>query len=367
MGALQERITTTKKGSVTSVQAIYVPADDLSDPAPAACFAHLDATTVLDRGIASLGIYPAVDPLESSSSLMNQEYIGKAHFSTARAVQRTLLAYKSLQDIIAILGMDELSEEDTLTVYRARKLQRFLSQPFEVAQVFTGYPGVFVSLKDTIRGFNDILAGKYDNLPEAAFYMVGTIEQVIAKAGELAGKKVETKADKTGKDANLQKKQEDIKKNIEKFQKHPEASKLFAKAFPNGVNDAVLAEIAAEGDEKTPFSQERFNHEILEMGESAYAEQCVEVLKNASNTLSLMGVGKGGKATEVKPRETALSPGFDLPSLQTLSKDWGRWLEFFTASGGVPTQTAIESHMQENIRKMAEEEERDKKAFDEMK
>jgi ATP synthase F1 beta subunit len=186
MGALQERITTTKNGSITSVQAVYVPADDLSDPAPATTFNHLDATTVLDRSIAALGIYPAVDPLESKSSLMDASLIGKQHFKTARSVEQCLLAYKSLQDIIAILGMDELSEADSITVYRARKVQRFLSQPFQVAEVFTGYPGVFVDLKDTIKGFREIMAGKYDHLPEQAFYMVGTIEDVVRKAEQIA-------------------------------------------------------------------------------------------------------------------------------------------------------------------------------------
>jgi ATP synthase F1 beta subunit len=186
MGTLQERITTTKKGSITSVQAVYVPADDLSDPAPATTFNHLDATTVLDRSIAALGIYPAVDPLESKSSLMDPSLIGKQHFKTARAVEQCLLAYKSLQDIIAILGMDELSEEDSITVYRARKVQRFLSQPFQVAEIFTGYPGVFVDLKDTIKGFREIMAGKFDHFPEQAFYMVGTIEDVAKKAEVIA-------------------------------------------------------------------------------------------------------------------------------------------------------------------------------------
>jgi len=196
MGALQERITTTQKGSITSVQAIYVPADDLSDPAPATTFSHLDATTVLDRGIAALGIYPAVDPLESNSSLMDASYISRQHFETARAVEKTLLAYKSLQDIIAILGMDELSEEDSITVYRARKVQKFLSQPFQVAEVFTGTEGVFVDLKDTIRGFAEIVSGKYDHLPEPAFYMVGNIEDVIKKAERLAAEVSAAKDDK---------------------------------------------------------------------------------------------------------------------------------------------------------------------------
>ncbi|HYL33647.1 MAG TPA: F0F1 ATP synthase subunit beta [Stellaceae bacterium] len=186
MGALQERITTTKKGSITSVQAIYVPADDLTDPAPATSFAHLDATTVLSRQIAELGIYPAVDPLDSTSRMLDPRVVGEDHYKVARDVQRVLQTYKSLQDIIAILGMDELSEADKLTVARARKIQRFLSQPFHVAEVFTGTPGVFVKLEDTIKGFKGIVAGEYDDLPESAFYMVGTIEEAVAKAKKMA-------------------------------------------------------------------------------------------------------------------------------------------------------------------------------------
>ncbi|NQV22362.1 MAG: F0F1 ATP synthase subunit beta, partial [Rhodospirillales bacterium] len=186
MGNLQERITSTHKGSITSVQAIYVPADDLTDPAPATSFAHLDATTVLSRQIAELGIYPAVDPLDSTSRMLDPRIIGEEHYNTAREVQRVLQTYKSLQDIIAILGMDELSEEDKLTVMRARKIQRFLSQPFHVAEVFTGSPGVLVSLEDTIKGFKGILQGDYDDLPEAAFYLVGTIEDAIEKAKQMA-------------------------------------------------------------------------------------------------------------------------------------------------------------------------------------
>jgi len=182
MGALQERITSTKKGSITSVQAIYVPADDLTDPAPATSFAHLDATTVLSRQIAELGIYPAVDPLDSTSRSLDPRVVGEEHYVVAREVQRILQTYKSLQDIIAILGMDELSEEDKLTVARARKIQRFLSQPFHVAEVFTGFPGVFVSVADTIRSFKAIVAGEHDDLPESAFYMVGTIEDAVKKA-----------------------------------------------------------------------------------------------------------------------------------------------------------------------------------------
>ncbi len=185
MGALQERITSTKKGSITSVQAIYVPADDLTDPAPATSFAHLDATTVLSRQIAELGIYPAVDPLDSTSRALDPRIVGEEHYNTAREVQRILQTYKSLQDIIAILGMDELSEEDKLVVARARKIQRFLSQPFHVAEVFTGFPGVFVPVADTIRSFKAIVSGEYDHLPEAAFYMVGTIEDAVKKAETL--------------------------------------------------------------------------------------------------------------------------------------------------------------------------------------
>ncbi len=186
MGALQERITSTNKGSITSVQAIYVPADDLTDPAPATSFAHLDATTVLSRAISELGIYPAVDPLDSTSRVLEPRTVGQEHYETARAVQEILQRYKSLQDIIAILGMDELSEEDKLTVSRARKIQRFLSQPFHVAEVFTGIPGKFVQVEDTVRSFKAVVDGEYDHLPEAAFYMVGGIEEAVEKAQRLA-------------------------------------------------------------------------------------------------------------------------------------------------------------------------------------
>jgi F-type H+-transporting ATPase subunit beta len=186
MGALQERITSTNKGSITSVQAIYVPADDLTDPAPATSFAHLDATTVLSRAISELGIYPAVDPLDSTSRILDARVVGQEHYDTARQVQRVLQEYRALQDIIAILGMDELSEDQKLTVARARKIQRFFSQPFFVAQVFTGTPGEFVPVEETVRGFKGIVNGDYDHLPEAAFYMVGTIDQAVAKAKKLA-------------------------------------------------------------------------------------------------------------------------------------------------------------------------------------
>jgi F-type H+-transporting ATPase subunit beta len=186
MGTMQERITTTTKGSITSVQAVYVPADDLTDPAPASTFAHLDATTVLNRSIAEKGIYPAVDPLDSTSRMLDARIIGEEHYNVARQVQQTLQRYKALQDIIAILGMDELSEEDKLTVARARKIERFLSQPFFVAEVFTGSPGKLVALEDTIKGFKGLVEGEYDHLPEAAFYMVGNIQEAIEKAQRLA-------------------------------------------------------------------------------------------------------------------------------------------------------------------------------------
>jgi F-type H+-transporting ATPase subunit beta len=186
MGALQERITSTKKGSITSVQAIYVPADDLTDPAPATTFAHLDATTVLSRQISELGIYPAVDPLDSTSRILDPQVVGAEHYGVARKVQGILQRYKELQDIIAILGMDELSEDDKRTVARARKIQRFLSQPFHVAEVFTGTPGQYVRLQDTIKGFKEIAEGKHDDLPEGAFLYVGTIEQAVEKAKKMA-------------------------------------------------------------------------------------------------------------------------------------------------------------------------------------
>jgi len=189
MGSMQERITTTKKGSITSVQAIYVPADDLTDPAPATTFAHLDATTVLSRSVAERGIYPAVDPLDSTSRIMDPNVIGHEHYDIARGVQKILQDYKSLQDIIAILGMDELSEEDKLKVARARKIERFLSQPFQVAEVFTSNPGKLVPISETISGFQEILAGKFDHLPEVAFYMVGNVDEVVAKADRLAAER----------------------------------------------------------------------------------------------------------------------------------------------------------------------------------
>jgi F-type H+-transporting ATPase subunit beta len=187
MGVLQERITSTNEGSITSIQAVYVPADDLTDPAPATTFAHLDATTVLSRGLASKGIYPAVDPLDSTSTMLQPEIVGDLHYDTAQRIKQTLQRYKELQDIIAILGLDELSEEDRNTVARARKVERFLSQPFFVAEVFTGSPGKYVTLTDAITGFNDVLDGKYDDLPEQAFYLVGDMNEAIGKAEKMKG------------------------------------------------------------------------------------------------------------------------------------------------------------------------------------
>lgn len=188
MGKLQERITSTNKGSITSVQAVYVPADDLTDPAPASVFAHLDATTVLNRSIAEKGIYPAVDPLDSTSRMLDPQIVGEEHYEVARGVQQILQKYKDLQDIIAILGMDELSEDDKLVVERARKVERYLSQPFHVAEVFTGSPGVYVTLEETIKGFQGLLAGEFDDLPEAAFYMVGSMDEAVAKAEKMKEK-----------------------------------------------------------------------------------------------------------------------------------------------------------------------------------
>ncbi len=243
LGALQERITTTTKGSITSVQAIYVPADDLTDPAPATTFAHLDATTVLSRGIAELGIYPAVDPLDSSSRMLDPFIVGEEHYNVAREVQRVLQNYKSLQDIIAILGMDELSEADRLVVQRARRIQKFLSQPFQVAEVFTGYEGRLVPIKDTIQAFKEILAGEHDDLPEQAFYMVGDIKEVQSKARTMAG--TEVKQDETKKkganDANF--KEEDV-------------SEESLKAFATTVYSMFEEQCAEEIKEVAEFPEE---------------------------------------------------------------------------------------------------------------
>jgi len=252
MGQLQERITSTKKGSITSVQAIYVPADDLTDPAPATTFAHLDATTVLSRAISELGIYPAVDPLDSTSRMMSADILGQEHYDVARSVQKTLQDYKSLQDIIAILGMDEFSEEDKATVYRARKIQKFLSQPFTVAEVFTGFQGKFVAVKDTVSGFKGILDGKYDHLPEAAFYMVGDINEVVAKAAKLAA------------DLEAQKSKDDVKDDKKRGsgesggKKEVDSASLtdfvnFTREVIGALRDEQIANAPAKKDEITGY------------------------------------------------------------------------------------------------------------------
>jgi vacuolar-type H+-ATPase catalytic subunit A/Vma1 len=284
MGALQERITTTKRGSITSVQAIYVPADDLSDPAPATTFSHLDATTVLDRGIASLGIYPAVDPLESNSALMDPAYITKSHFDTARSVEKTLLAYKSLQDIIAILGMDELSEEDAITVYRARKIQKFLSQPFQVAEVFTGTKGVFVDLKDTIKGFHDIVQGKYDHLPEPAFYMVGNINDVIAKAERLAAEVAASKGTSVDKDAKKDDKKE---------------SKT---AAPTG---RVFIDAKAAADK----------------------------IKSIADQAKDKDTKRAAQIKAAKANQSGIGPGWSFPSESEIKAKWDKWDKQFATQG----------------------------------
>jgi len=234
LGALQERITSTKTGSITSVQAVYVPADDLTDPAPATTFAHLDATTVLSRGIAELGIYPAVDPLDSSSRMLDPLIVGKEHYRVARRVQELLQDYKALQDIIAILGLDELSEEDRLTVARARKIQKFMSQPFQVAEVFTGYEGKFVALKDTISGFKRICDGEFDKLPETAFYMVGPVEEVQKKAEQLLAQVAAEKEKESARGQEKKAIRQDDAALIEKLKSKPRLQKPVAKMQEKG-------------------------------------------------------------------------------------------------------------------------------------
>jgi len=235
LGALQERITSTTNGSITSIQAVYVPADDLTDPAPATTFAHLDATTVLSRGIAELGIYPAVDPLDSSSRMLDPLIVGEDHYQVARRVQELLQDYKALQDIIAILGLDELSEEDRLTVARARKIQKFMSQPFEVAEVFTGYKGKFVPLKDTISGFKRICDGELDKLPEQAFYMVGPVEEVNKKAEELMAQVAKEKEREAAKGAAKQAVRQDDAALIAKLKDRPRYAKALSKFQSKGI------------------------------------------------------------------------------------------------------------------------------------
>jgi len=276
----------------------------------------LDATTVLDRSIAALGIYPAVDPLESSSSLMDESYIGKNHFQTARAVERCLLAYKSLQDIIAILGMDELSEEDTVTVYRARKVQRFLSQPFRVAEIFTGFPGEFVPLKETIKGFAAIMSGKYDHITESAFYMVGTIEQVIAKAEREAAK---------------------LKKPEEKKEKKEEKA-----------TDKTAAAPAAE------YSAEDFVAAVKKQGESARDAEFKKLQK----------IRDGRTKLKTVKRATRLFPGWSFPQESKIKSKWERWATLYEEQKNF--LPLINTHFEESIRKSKEKDEADRQAFEAM-
>jgi len=297
MAALQERITSTKNGSITSVQAIYVPADDLSDPAPATTFSHLDATTVLDRSIAALGIYPAVDPLESKSSLMDENILGKSHFRVARAVEQTLLSYKQLQDIIAILGMDELSEDDRLTVYRARKVQKFLSQPFQVAEIFTGKKGEFVPLADTIRGFRDIVNGKYDHFPEQAFYMVGNIDTVVAKAEEIAKEVAKSKA------LRGEVPEEDKKKGAKK-----------------GETVAVKRD-AKNPETMMPVPRPKTTVEQVRAMVKSLAEECQKEDLEYANELANAPVDPNDEDT--------LRVGWNFPKKEQINKDWANWNNLF--------------------------------------
>jgi F-type H+-transporting ATPase subunit beta len=279
MGSMQERITTTKKGSITSVQAVYVPADDLTDPAPATTFAHLDATTVLSRPIAELGIYPAVDPLDSTSRMLTPEIVGREHYDIARQVQKVLQAYKNLQDIIAILGMDELSEDDKLTVYRARKIQRFLSQPFQVAEVFTNMKGKLVELKDTLSGFKGILDGKYDHLPENAFYLVGPIHEAEEKAVKLQaefGKTSGKKSVKAGERFAY-----DLAESTEKIQKT--ATRLFEKAIKNTHGKHKDARIAKRKKELDEWLATYKQHAAALVAEYKRAEQAFTERVEAEN------------------------------------------------------------------------------------
>jgi len=291
------------------VQAVYVPADDLSDPAPATTFNHLDATTVLDRSIAALGIYPAVDPLESKSSLMDATLIGKQHFKTARAVEQCLLSYKSLQDIIAILGMDELSEEDSITVYRARKVQRFLSQPFAVAEVFTGYAGVFVDLKDNIRGFREIMAGKYDHLPEQAFYMVGTIEDVVKKAETIAADVARSRAS-SGADKKEEKKD---------------------------------AKQTAAANEKKAADSITIMAKLQKMADGAKAEQ----LKRAA------------EISAKDKNDGELRPGWAFPKKDQIEKKWASWQKVFDEQSK-DVESLFKNHFEESVRALKEAAEAEK-------
>jgi len=326
MAALQERITSTKKGSITSVQAIYVPADDLSDPAPATTFSHLDATTVLDRSIASLGIYPAVDPLESKSSLMDEHILGRMHFRVARAVEQTLLSYKQLQDIIAILGMDELSEDDRLTVYRARKVQKFLSQPFQVAEVFTGKKGEFVPLADTIRGFRDIVTGKYDHLPEQAFYMVGDIKSVQAKAEEIAKEVARSKALRG--DA-----QEDTTKKAKKGEE-----KVVKKDMTNPINMMPCP--------RPTESSEDIRRLLKELVEKCEAKDLAYAAKLKSTTT---------------PGE--LSVGWKFPKEEALKQTYSEWRTLFDQQTNL--EGLFSSHFASMEKDLQEQKEREKREMEE--
>jgi vacuolar-type H+-ATPase catalytic subunit A/Vma1 len=313
MAALQERITTTKNGSITSVQAIYVPADDLSDPAPATTFNHLDATTVLDRAIAANGIYPAVDPLESTSSLMDETYIGRLHFRVARSVEQCLLSYKQLQDIIAILGMDELSEEDRLTVYRARKIQRFLSQPFQVAEVFTGTPGQFVPLHETIKGFRDIVAGKYDHIPENAFYMVGNIDTVLVKAEKIAEEVARNKARTGGEEKTEKKTGKSDEKKVASNTNKLSPDFLFREPRPSLTNDQIREKLRA----------------LATKGKGRYLSRA-EAFKN-----------------QKRLSETGLAPGWNFPSVEEINKRFDDWEKLFNEKPDVLAN--IKAHFEESV------------------
>jgi len=313
MAALQERITTTKNGSITSVQAIYVPADDLSDPAPATVFNHLDATTVLDRAIAANGIYPAVDPLESSSSLMDENYIGRMHFRVARSVEQCLLSYKQLQDIIAILGMDELSEEDRLTVYRARKVQRFLSQPFQVAEVFTGTKGQFVTLADTIRGFRDIVSGKYDHIPEQAFYMVGNIDTVLVKADHIAAEVARNKG-----------RQQEVE--------DPKAAKGGAKTSGSS-RSSKEALIRRDMPAATPERMRERVAELADRGRDRYLSRAEAFRKSA-------------------PADGSIAPGWNFPKEDFISKRFADWRARWEQEGDL--LTSISAHFDRSRIRLAE-------------
>jgi len=324
MAALQERITSTDRGSITSVQAIYVPADDLSDPAPATTFNHLDATTVLDRGIASLGIYPAVDPLESKSSLMDESIIGKRHFRVARSVEQILLQYRSLQDIISILGMEELTDEDRLTVYRARKIQRFLSQPFQVAEPFTGKKGEFVELEETITGFRDIVAGKYDTLPEQAFYMVGNIDTVIAK-GEVIAAEI----------ARAKERQGDQDDGAKDKKKKDDSAKVV--------------------DKKDPASYIRASRPTQSNAE----------IRTALHALAMECKARDLKyAAEVKAADDGsdeLRPGWRFPKEAEINASWAEWEKLFESQQDI-VQT-ISDHFSKSATALAEERAKDLAEF----